>query len=445
MHKIDGWAQILGGLNTSIDKRRSARVDATMPLSVAELSDLYRGSDIAAMLVDLPVEEQTREGWEVKTGDDTQEVVENFLDDLNVESVFFEAMRDARLYGSSIVLMGADDGNDPTLPLDLSRVRTLNFLTPIDRYSLGVAATYDDPLSPEYKKPALYEILSDDKGSKVLVHASRVLRFDGVRLPRRMSRFNHGFGDSVLQRVYEICRDYDISFQAVSYLLQDFSQLVIRIRGLREALALPDGAQYVRQRMQIIEQSRSVIRGVLLDENEEYDRKNVSFAGVPEVLEKFMLRLSQATRIPATLLMGRSPAGLNATGDSDFRGFANRMAAEQRKNIRPELNKLLRVVFAAKNGPTGGIEPESWSVIFRPIWQLSELERADLYEKTSRADATYIGQQVLDPSEVAASAFSGEEFSTIRKIDLAARAMQISPDTQAEPQTDPQEDPNAGV
>lgn len=439
--KLDGWASVLSGLNTfERDKRTRAHVVAATRLGRADLSALYESDDVCATIVDLPAEEMTRQGFSVICDDDAQELITDAIDGLNVDAVLTEAIKWSRLYGGALVLLGADDGQDPQYPLDLKRVKSLRFLTVIDRYWARPHVYYDDPLAANFGKPRVYAIQAPSMGNAApvsYVHESRVLRFDGTVLPAGAATANYGWGDSVLTRVNDLVRDYGLTFSAVAYLVSDFSQLILRIKGLREALASPDGAQIIRARMEAIEMGRSVMRGVLLDEGEEYDRKNVSFAGVPEVLEKFILRLSQATRIPVSLLMGQSPAGLNATGDADIRYFYDRIKSLQMRMLRPQLNKLLAVLFAAKDGPTRGQEPDSWSVKFAPLWQMSQAERAELYLKTAQADAIYITNNVLDPSEVAVAAFAGDEFSLERKVDFSARdALNVPP--QPQPNKDPE-------
>jgi phage-related protein (TIGR01555 family) len=133
--------------------------------------------------------------------------------------------------------------------------------------------------------------------------------------------------------------------------------------------------------------------------------------------------------------MGQAPAGLNATGDSDIRWFYDHVAASQVKELRPQLNRLVRILLRAKTGPTKGTEPESWKVVFPPLWEMTDLEKAELRNKQAQTDVAYIQAGVLDPSEVAVSRFGGEEYSTDTHLDLATRkAMETAGPAEEKPE-----------
>ncbi|MFQ8761936.1 MAG: anti-CBASS protein Acb1 family protein [Intestinimonas sp.] len=55
------------------------------------------------------------------------------------------------------------------------------------------------------------------------------------------------------------------------------------------------------------------------------------------------LDLSGASRIPVTKLFGRSPAGMNATGESDLRNYYDYVDTLREAKLRPILEKLLPV------------------------------------------------------------------------------------------------------
>ena len=90
--------------------------------------------------------------------------------------------------------------------------------------------------------------------------------------------------------------------------------------------------------------SKSVLNAVILDRDEMYDKQYTTLAGLPEVIDRFMLQLSGATGIPVTRLYGRSPAGLNATGESDLRNYYDLIEAAQRNRLMPPLRKLINII-----------------------------------------------------------------------------------------------------
>ena len=364
----------------------------------------------------------TREWIKISFDDgEGEEDLQQFLAGLNAQSELRQALVWSRLMGGGAVLMGVDDGQTVDQPLKMENVRALNFLTSLDRYVLIPRTYYNDPLKPQFGTVETYYLQVSYGGGlgsvdvnnlQVIVHESRMLRFYGTQLPKRYAYTQQGWGDSVLTRCYDIVRDTGLSWASMATLLQDFSQATFKMRGLSQAM-LSNNAQAVTDRMTAIDMSRSTIRAVLLDaDGEEFKRESTPVSGLAELLDKLLLRLAAAARIPVTLLMGQAPAGLNATGDGDIRGFYDRIASEQENNLRPGLEKLVEVALRAKNnGMKKRVDAESFTITFNPLWQMTDAEQATIRLQTAQADAIYLTNQVLDPDEVALSRFGSDEWS----------------------------------
>lgn len=452
----DGWSNVLSNLGTAFDKRERSTIRQPGQFSREQLSAMYRSDDVCATLVDLPAREMTRKWLDFQTDDDKEGDVKSAvidaldgLDALNAKRAFFDALRWARLYGGSAIIVGVNDGQDPVLPVNLDGIKSVDFLTVLDRYDVQPWSYYQDPYAKKYGEVELWQIQQTFSAGNTptsiaplrLVHESRVIRFDGIRLtPRDMQR-NSGWGDSVFMKVYDTIRDYGMFWSMLTYLAQDSSQSVFRMKNLKEKLAGQGGKALIEQRMQMVEMSRSVARAILLDagtgmagdNGESFERQMVQWSGLHEVIDRFSQRLAQAMRMPVTLMMGQSPAGLAATGDSDVRWWYDNVSCDQEDVLKPGVMKLLQMLLNAETGPTKGQEPKKWSVTFHSLWQMTDSEKADVRLKTSQADALDIQNGVLDPSEVANSRFGGHEYSTSTQLDQAARdKMEEAADAQHE-------------
>ena len=98
----------------------------------------------------------------------------------------------ARLYGGALVVLGVDDGQAPDLPVIPANVRRITHATPIACVELSVHSRYEDPLGPRYGLPSLYRV---NRGAGALVHASRVLRFEGASVTDRRRQQLQGWGE----------------------------------------------------------------------------------------------------------------------------------------------------------------------------------------------------------------------------------------------------------
>jgi phage-related protein (TIGR01555 family) len=460
----------------------AAFTSSSMSLDQAE--ELYRGDDLAARLCDLLPADMTRQWLDVlvKGDKETTEEIGESLKTLRAKSKFREALTWARVFGGAAMLpvaadesgaaVAIDGSDDLSKPLDETKIQSIAGLNVFDAREVIAVAWYGDPLSPRYGEPVIYRLqpltlnvtsieeqslreqekkgnysglqrtatasMPDNTPSVVTIryiHESRILRFDGVRLTRRLERVQWGWGDSIYVRLLDEIRDFQGSFDSTAVLLHDFAQGVFKMDGLAEAIASGNQA-LVMARMQAIDLARSVVKAAVIDtKGEEFKREVTPVAGLADLLDKFMTRISAAGGYPVTLLFGVSPAGLNATGASDIRLYYDKVKDQQEERIGPPLTRLLELLFLAKDGPTDGQELEDWSIQYRPLWQLDEVQQADVRLKTAQGDALYLDRQVVTPEEIAVSRWGGDAYSIetqLEETDPEKRAVAASEASQAE-------------
>jgi len=475
LNRRDGWENVLTGLGTQRDKRTSGRVKSTR-LSWADCEALWRGDDMAAKIVEEPAREMTRRWLDVQVENqseddvadtkDDAEAVEKALKRLKAQTRVREAIMRQRGYGGAVLLLGADDGvADISTPLREATLKRIRFLTVFDAWEACPRTYYQDAEDEGFGEPETYWIYPQGIpgglqtagvkriGGTTVVHESRLLRFEGTRVSRRQTNENRGWPDSVFVRVVEVLGDFGMSYGSAAHLVQDFSQAVYKMRGLFEALATGN-EKLVQDRLAMMDEARSMLRAVLLDAGdgaggavEDFERKPTPLSGLAEVLDRIANRLAAAADMPVTRLMGQSPAGLNATGKQDANWWMDRMSGLQDEIMRDPLERLIHLLFISKEGPTSGVEPENWSLVWRSLTQLSPTEEAQRRLAIAQADAAWIGSQVVMPEEAAVSHFGGDEFSADIHIDKELRkamAEQLPPDEPPEPDEPPPTDAAPG-
>jgi phage-related protein (TIGR01555 family) len=421
----DNWQNVFTGLGTSRDKTVFGSFVRLAEISESELTSLYHQNDTARKVVALKPQEMMRQGFAVNIEDDT-EAASATMDDLRRLGAGLK-VRDGmiwgRLYGGCAIIIGADDQGGSEEELNENAIRSVKFLQVVDKRYLMPETYYDDPLNDEhFGEPETYRIVTRRGSTDMVVHRSRLLIFGGTHTSDEERDRLGGWDHSVLAPVYDVIRMFDSVWKSGEHLMSDASQAVFKIQGLMAMLA--GGQKDVLQtRMQLVDMSRSVARALLLDADagEEFSREPSSFTDAATMLDKFMMRLSSAVDIPVTILMGRSPAGQNATGESDFRWFYDTVRTSQENELKPQLERLVRILMLATDGPTKGKEPEGWSIKFAPLWQNTPSEQAELEKKTAEKDAIYINAQVLLPEEVALSRYRTEGWSAETTIDRDLR------------------------
>ena len=344
---------------------------------------------------------------------------------LSLKARALEASIFGRLYGGGILIVGADDGQDMALPLDETKISTIRYLAWVDRRFVFASSWYSE-IGPKYGEVRTWQVVNPFGGqSNTVVHESRVVRFDGAPVDFLMRRRLLGWTLSTLQAPYDTLRQFDLSFQSISNLMADLSQGVMKINGLAQLISNDQAT--LQTRMAMVDISRSSARMLYLDaENEEFERVPTPLTGVADTLQMQMLRTAAAAEQPVAILFGREPSGLNATGDADFRRFYDKTAGEQRTDLEPKLRRLYTLIFAAKDGPTGGQVPsKALEFVWHKLYEPSEKEQSEIRLNMAQADDYYIANGTLLPEEVAMSRFrSGDlHLDTEIRTDLREESL----------------------
>ena len=395
-------------------------------VSDQQCTHLYTYNGIAKSIIDIPADEAMRNGFEVEfEGDDDaiNKQVQSLCEDLDVQYKFSEALAWADLYGGSVIVVMADDGRMLDEPLNYDGLRRIEKMKVFDKTNIVGSRQYQDASAPQYMDVEHYYI--NTFGSNPMwVHESRVLRFDGGRLPLYQRNLRLGWGakrfESIKDEIDRWCNGNEYALQALTRLSQD----VVKLDGLTNILATEGGDVAVQKRMQMIDMVRSMMNSIAIDGADEYDRKGLSLSGIKELLEQFEIAICGITGIPATKLFGRSPAGMNSTGKADLENFYNMIEGIQKNKVKPNLVRLIEMLNACRDYKLN--LPETWHIEFEPLWSMSKAEKADI-EKTKadaqrqKADAinTLINAQVLDATEARATLAEEKDYIMDRSLDSA--------------------------
>lgn len=394
-------------------------------VSDQQCTHLYTYNGIAKAVIDIPADESMRNGFEVEVDgmddDAINKQVQSLCEDLDVQYKFSEALAWADLYGGSIIVVMADDGRMLDEPLNYDSLRRIEKLKVFDKTNVVGSKQYQDASAPQYMDVEQYYINTFGE-NPMWVHESRVLRFDGGRLPLYQRNLRLGWGakrfESIKDELERYCNGQEMSLQALTRLSQD----VVKLDGLTNILATEGGDVAVQKRMQMIDMVRSMMNSIAIDGADEYDRKGLSLSGIKELLEQFEIAICSCTGIPATKLFGRSPQGMNATGKADLENYYNMVEGIQKNKVRPNLVRLVEMLGACRDYNLN--LPETWHIEFEPLWSLSKSEKADIEKvkadaQRTKADAinTLINAQVLDVTEARNTLAEEKDYIMDRSLD----------------------------
>jgi phage-related protein (TIGR01555 family) len=398
--RFDSWENSVTGFGTLRDKTIFSAFMPTPMLGDVTLEQLYHHDDLAARMIDTVPEEMLRKGYclDIEDSQDLAEDTIAALTELDANSKIIEAEIWAKTFGGAVLIPVADDGFPAYQPLRPERVKAVTSLEVIDRRFVYPHSFYRT--GPKRDQVEVYAVgsVGHEIRPEFLIHETRMIVFRGARTSRTQRMYRNHWDVSALQRPYEVMRAFATGFKSVELLLSDGPQGVYGIKDLHRLIAGNNQAA-IDARLEAVDKMRSALRAIAIDK--EYE----SFSGIPDVLDKLMLRLAASVRMPVTILMGQSPAGMNATGESDFRWFYDRVETEQKNYLSPRLRQLINLILASKEGPSSGKAPEKFSIDFEALWTLDPKSEAERRASVATTDKIYIDAGVLMPEEVALSRF----------------------------------------
>lgn len=403
----DKLVDLVTGLGGSRDRTTTTSFGTSLFLVTrAELEVMARTDWLARKIIDIVPQDMVRAGRRWKTTADNIGAIEELerSPTVNLWVKLREAMCRARLTGGSAIYIGVE-GADPSRPLDPTAlsVGSLAYLTVIDRMDLSFAEMDLDPQSSNYGRPKMWHWSS---GSSVVdIHPTRMVVFSGPQVfSARAGSQDMVWGDSVLQIVYDAVRNAASVQQHIAALVPDSRNDVIYIPGLGKLLENPTDTQKLTTRFQFAATVKSMFNMVLLEGNgaggdrargERWEQRSVSFSHLPELMRQYLQIAAGAADIPVTRLLGESPAGENATGESDLRNYYDHVASLQKLSLSPALHVLDRVILASALGPQV-LGDRSIFYEWAPLWSLSETEKSEIFERKAKAVRDLAGNSPTD-------------------------------------------------
>jgi hypothetical protein len=409
----DGFSNTVAGLGeASLKMSSSSFVRSGLTERREDLNVIYRECAIAKRIIDMPSEEMTR-SWYTLSSAKIDETDLNLLRALeakhSVKQEITNGIRWGRLFGGAIAIMvinGDEERMDQPLQLKDVKPGTFKGLYVMD-LTQGITPSIeleDDLDDPDYGLPKYYDVemearrgnsefrsqnseLSGAGGhgpvyQQVRIHHSRVLRFIGRELPHSEMVRNSYWGASELEHPWDEIRRYLSTCENIGQLVFMANIITLKMGNFGSDLAY--GSDRVMENLEQTVKQENRLRtsyGVqIMSADDSMENHPYNFGGIAEVKESFMLDVAGAAEIPATILFGRSPQGMNATGEADIRIYYDKIGQQQERVLRPVLEKLLPVMAMS----CWGFVPDDMLISFNPVMTISPVEKAELSMKATQ-------------------------------------------------------------
>lgn len=337
-----------------------------------------------------------------------------------------EGLRWGRLYGGAaglIMIRGQEGMLGQPLELESIYPGTFQGLYILDRWQ-GVVPGMELVFEGGEPVPAYYSI-TDARGNTVAkVHHSRLVRFTGRDLPFLERVAELYWGESEVEALYNDVVKHDNVAANMAALTFRANVDTMEVQNLDQLFSVTSGEQ--QRRFWNVMQAQSVMKSnfgmQLVNRGDQIKNTQYTFTGLQEVYDSMCLDLSGASRIPVTKLFGRSPAGMNATGESDLRNYYDYVDTLREAKLRPILEKLLPVLAMS----AWGAVPDGLDITFPPLWTPTAKEVAEIAK--TKSEAIVSGYQAgllnVDTAQKELKKLADETgmFDSISEEEIAANA-----------------------
>ena len=393
----------------------------------ALLNSLYRDNWVVQNVVGLVVDDMLREWYKLKgVAPEYMSALAETERKTQLRARIAEGLRWGRLYGGAaglIMVKGQNERLEEPLDLDMIYPGSFEGLYILDRWQgvvPGVELTFEggEPL------PVYYSITDATGHTVARVHHSRVVRFTGRDLPYLERVAELYWGESEVEALYKDVVAHDNVSANMAALTFRANINTMEVQNLDQLFSI--GSTQMQQRFWNVMQAQSVVMSnfgfQLVNKGDQMHNTQYSFAGLAEVYESMCLNLCGASHYPMTKLFGRSPAGLNSTGQSDLQNYYDYVDTLRESKLRPALEKLLPVLAMS----TWGAVPENIEVTFPPLWTPTAKEAADITKAKAEAVVTVFQGGLIRADtaqkELKRLAYETGMFGSITDEEIAANA-----------------------
>ena len=312
------------------------------------LTYFYKTHGVIQTAIEIPVLDALRNGVEITSGELDADDIHTLLDlaeSTNVFEMLGNAMKWARLYGGGALIINTDQ--DPETPLSMRQLKNLEFYD-ANRWELFNQTGWN-PEMPE--KLISFAPPKADYfwfyGKKV--HKSRVIVLSGKSAPHTVRWNLAGWGMSEVERMIIDFNKYLRTNEVLYELLREAKIDVLKFESFKSSMATNAGAAKMSELITKVNQLKNFSNALILDKNDEFEQKQITFSGLAEVMKENRIGIASALRIPMTKLFGLSASGFSS-GEEDIENYNAMVESEVRTKLRSPINKILKLLCLAAFG-----------------------------------------------------------------------------------------------
>ena len=316
----------------------------------------------------------------------------------NLQDIFKLAAAQDCFFGRGQISINIE-GAEPSLPLVLSphvvKMGSLQGFTCIEAiWTTPSAYNSIDPTAPDFYKPREWYVLGKQ------IHASRILSIITRPLPDIIKPAYNFSGMSLSQLAEPYVNNWLRTRQSVSDLINNFSITALKTnmsQVMQGGQCDPGEESDIFARADLITLTRSNRGLMMLDmESEELVQVNTPLGGLHELQSQALEQLCTVSRMPAVILTGVSPSGLNASSEGEIRVFYDWISSQQEAYLRHPLETCIHLIMLHLWGEID----QTITFKFNPLWQMSAVEESQVRTNNANSAVAYYDRGVVSAEEI---------------------------------------------
>lgn len=223
---------------------------------------------------------------------------------------------------------------------------------------------------------------------------------------------NDIWGVSDLEKIIDVLKRFDSASANVGDLIFESKIDVFKIAGLSDKIAAGMENE-VASVISAVQAIKSATNSLLFDAENEYDRKELTFSGLKDLLTEFRNAVAGAADMPVTILFGQSVSGL-ASGDEDIQNYHESIHRLQEARLRP----IFEVIDPMICNELFGVVPADWWFEFVPLTTVKQEQQINMLNTFATAANTLIQNGVLNEYQIANELRESGLFANISAEDI---------------------------
>ncbi|WP_088005615.1 DUF1073 domain-containing protein [Indiicoccus explosivorum] len=368
-------------------------------LSKDQLKSLYASNIIVQNIINIPAEDMTRSWFTLKMKDEKlRDAIMQKLRDLKAKEAFKDMRRFERLSGDGLISLGVKQSTSFTLdkPIEPEKLMKLEYIHAFSGFKVENMVSNNNVFSPDYGSVEQFELPKiNGSDKKNLVHASRILHDQTRRLEDEKQ------GQPLLEPLFDIITVMDTSLWSVGQILYDFTFKTYSSKDIEDMK--PEERRELGTLMDFMFRTEAL---AIIGEGEKLEKQTTNAGGIKELLDYGWDMLAGGARMPKTVIKGQE-AGTIAGAQYDVMNYYSRIAAMQENEMKPLIEKLIRMLLWCSDELGGRVDPASveWEVKFNPLWEVDGKTDAEIRKLVAETDDLYITNGVLTTDEVREARF----------------------------------------